>query len=103
MNLFFKKLNIIINIKKKNIKENNSSLKQKNNNHKLGNFHKKNNNKKYENRLPYGWGGYTLKLSDFDNLFNYNYESKEIRIAKLDIDIYKRAKSFKQIKTEKIK
>ena len=103
------KENIVINIKKKNIKENNSSLKQKNNNnHKLAksskNFHiKKNNNKKYENKLPWGWGGYTLKLSDFDNLFNYNYESREIRIAKLDLDIYKRAKSHKPIKTEKNK
>ena len=52
-------------------------------------------NKKIENRLPWGWGGYTIHLSDFDNMFNYNVESREIRIAKLDLNAYKRAKSCK--------
>ena len=60
-------------------------------------------NKKIENRLPWGWGGYTLKLSDIDNLFNYNVESREIRIAKIDINVYKRAKSHKLIKKDKNK
>ena len=76
----------------------------KNNNHKAAkstkNFHI---NKKIENRVPWGWGGYTLKLSDLDNLFNYNVESREIRIAKLDINIFKRAKSHKFIKIDKNK
>ena len=68
------------NIKKENI----SLIKSKNkesttkidikNNHKgaksTKNFHFKNHNiKKVENRLPWGWGGYTIKLSDFDNIF----------------------------------
>ena len=60
-------------------------------------------NKKIENRLPWGWGGYTIKLSDLDNFFNYNVESREIRIAKLDLNIFKRAKSCKPLKKEKIK
>ena len=59
--------------------------------------------KKIENRLPWGWGGYTIKLSDFDNIFNYNVESREIRIAKLDLDSFKRAKSYKPSKIEKSK
>ena len=70
-----------------------------NNNHKAAkstkNFHVN------ENRKPGGWGGYTLKLSDIDNLFNYNVESREIRIAKIDINIYKRAKSHKLVKKDK--
>ena len=60
-------------------------------------------NKKIENRLPWGWGGYTIHLSDFDNMFNYNVESREIRIAKLDLNAYKRAKSCKPLKEEKNK
>ena len=60
-------------------------------------------NKKIENRLPWGWGGYTIHLSDFDNIFNYNVESREIRIAKLDLNAYKRAKSCKPFKEEKNK
>ena len=67
-------------------------------------FHNKYNNiKKIENRLPWGWGGYTIKLSDFDNIFNYNVESREIRIAKLDLNVFKRAKSCKPSKKEKDK
>ena len=67
-------------------------------------FHIKYNNiKKIENRLPWGWGGYTIKLSDFDNIFNYNVESREIRIAKLDLNVFKRAKSCKPSKKEKDK
>ena len=102
------------NIKKENI----SLIKSKNkesttkidikNNHKgaksTKNFHFKNHNiKKVENRLPWGWGGYTIKLSDFDNIFNYNVESREIRIAKLELDTFKRAKSYKPKKIEKNK
>ena len=103
------------NLIEKNKKESSSSLKKKDNNeikitktiinnHKAAkstkNFHV---NKKIENRLPWGWGGYTLKLSDLDNLFNYNVESREIRIAKLDINIFQRAKSYKIIKKVKNK
>ena len=67
-------------------------------------FHNKYNTiKKIENRLPWGWGGYTIKLSDFDNIFNYNVESREIRIAKLDLNVFKRAKSCKPSKKEKDK
>ena len=67
-------------------------------------FHNKYNNiKKIENRLPWGWGGYTLKLSDIDNLFNYNVESREIRIAKISIYVNKRAKRHKLIKKDKNK
>ena len=60
-------------------------------------------NNKIENRLPWGWGGYTIKLSDFDNMFNYNVESRELRIAKLDLNSFKRAKSCKPLKGEKNK
>ena len=95
-------------------KENIPTLKEKtieqkmnktiNNNRKAAKSTKNFNiNKKIENRLPWGWGGYTLKLSDIDNLFNYNVESREIRIAKIDINIYKRAKSHKLIKKDKNK
>ena len=117
------KSNKIINYRNKNSdsdlkKENISLIKSKNNehstnkqiinNHKAAkstkHFHIKNNNvKKIENRLPWGWGGYTIKLSDFDNIFNYNVESREIRIAKLDLDSFKRAKSYKPSKIEKSK
>jgi hypothetical protein len=117
------KSNKIINYRNKNSdsdlkKENISLIKSKNNeystnkqiinNHKAAkstkHFHIKNNNvKKIENRLPWGWGGYTIKLSDFDNIFNYNVESREIRKAKLDLDSFKRAKSYKPSKIEKSK
>ena len=117
------KSNKIINYRNKNSdsdlkKENISLIKSKNNehstnkqiinNHKAAkstkHFHIKNNNvKKIENRLPWGWGGYTIKLSDFDNIFNYNVESREIRIAKLDLDSFKRVKSYKPSKIEKSK
>ena len=97
-----KKESIIISKDKNNETIMNNTLK--NNNHKAAkstkNFHI---NKKIENRVPWGWGGYTLKLSDLDNLFNYNVESREIRIAKLDINIFKRAKSHKFIKIDKNK
>jgi len=100
---------IVENSLEKNKKENITTLKEKtierkmnktiNNNHKAAkstkNFHVN------ENRKPWGWGGYTLKLSDIDNLFNYNVESREIRIAKIDINIYKRAKSHKLVKKDK--
>ena len=101
-----------------NKKQNLSLIKIKNNEHlknkqiikdhkgakSTAQIHNKHNNiKKIENRLPWGWGGYTIKLSDFDNIFNYNIESREIRIAKLDLDIYKRAKSYKPSKKEKDK
>ena len=36
-------------------------------------------------------------------MFNYNVESREIRIAKLDLNAYKRAKSCKPLKEEKNK
>ena len=98
----------------KNKRENSSLIKEKNNeiknnkiiinNHKAAKSVKQIFvNKKIENRLPWGWGGYTLKLSDIDNLFNYNVESREIRIAKININSYKRAKSCKPIKKEKNK
>ena len=53
--------------------------------------------------MPWGWGGYTIKLSDFDNMFNYNFESREIRVAKLDLNVFKRAKSCKPLIKEKNK
>ena len=107
-------INVIGNIKKESL----SLIKSKNNEHSnnktINNnhiaakstkqFHNKYNNiKKIENRLPWGWGGYTIKLSDFDNIFNYNVESREIRIAKLDLNVFKRAKSCKLSKKEKNK
>ena len=105
---------IIENSLEKTKKENIAILKEKtieqkmnktiNNNHKAAKSTKNFNiNKKIENRLPWGWGGYTLKLSDIDNLFNYNVESREIRIAKISIYVNKRAKSHKLIKKDKNK
>ena len=104
----------IENIKKENISLIKSKNKESSNKINIKNnykgaksvkiFHNKHHNiKKIENRLPWGWGGYTIKLSDFDNIFNYNVESREIKIAKLELDIFKRAKSYKPIKTEKNK
>ena len=113
------KVNNIINYKNKIIntelasnKESDKSLLEKNN---LQTLNKTINNTKINhktsksfkikniNRLPWGYGGYTIKLSDIDNVFNYNVESREIRIAKLDIFSYKRAKSFKLKKNDKEK
>lgn len=93
-------------IKSKNNKYSNN--KTINNNHisakSTKQIHVKYNNvNKIENRLPWGWGGYTIKLSDFDNIFNYNVESREIRIAKLDLNSFKRAKSCKPSKKDKYK
>ena len=90
-------------LEKSNIETMNKTINlNKSNNHKTSKSYKIKNLK---NRLPWGYGGYTIKLSDFDNIFNYNVESREIRIAKLDVNSFKRAKShkFKKIQKDKDK